>query len=73
VLFLLPLYSNNIYYFPKVVDKGASPAHPQFSFTRMARGGERWMRNPGGKGFSRVRPDLSAKEGGIEGLPRNLG
>jgi hypothetical protein len=31
------------------------------------------MRNPGGKGFSRVHPGLSAKEGGIEGLPRNLG
>ena len=29
---------------------------PSFPPTRMARGGERWMRNPGGKGFSRVHP-----------------
>jgi len=31
------------------------------------------MRNPGGKKFSRGYPVFSAKEGGIEGLPKNFG
>jgi len=29
---------------------------PSFPPARVARGGERWMRNPGGEGFSRVHP-----------------
>jgi hypothetical protein len=48
-------------------------AHPQFSPARIARRGGRWMRNPGGKGFCREPRRLSAKEGGVEGLPQNLG
>jgi hypothetical protein len=48
-------------------------AHPQFFLARIARRGERWMRNPGGKEFSRGHPVFSAKEGGIEGLPKNFG
>jgi len=52
---------------------GLMLAHPQFSLARIARRGGRWMRNPGGKGFCREPRRLSAKEGGVEGLPQNLG
>jgi hypothetical protein len=41
---------------PRSVNRLCVLAHPQFSPTGIARRGERWMRNPGGKGLPRVHP-----------------